>query len=279
MSCGYSVLIRKNELSSQTNTIEEVQMSTMERVVALHAKRNSKAYSGSALVEKVYDYVVENIRRGNWLSGVKIAEAKVASELGISHIPVREAMERLQQDGWIDRIANRGAFVKKLDINVVCDLFQIREMVETGSVRAIAETITDEQLDELKSVSDLCDSAREINNMDISQKADIHFHRLLVHFTGNARLESMFESILLQSRGAFFDDSHGTPFYTQLRGLLQAADHSQIYQSLASHDTVKAEQLIREHIRIGRVSAVKFCELFSEVSNGGKSINHKTSTK
>ena len=98
-------------LDSQIQSIES-QEALMGQLHSLHSKRNGEQSSGAGLSEKVYDYVVENISNGNWPFGSKIVERQVAKELGISHIPVREAMEKLKQNGWVNRIANRGAFVR-----------------------------------------------------------------------------------------------------------------------------------------------------------------------
>ena len=218
------------------------------------------------LVEKVYRQVVDGVCGRKWTAGERIIEAKLARELGISHVPVREAMERLRQEGWVERIPNRGVFVTQFDLEARLGLFQIREMLEAEAVRTLASTITEEQLAELKNVVELYISAQEADNQALVRTADTHFHRLLIHFLGNRRLDDMFESILLQARGSFFMISTNMPFYTSMiHERVKRADHLQIYEALEAQDAQLAVKTLRAHIRMGRITATKLWELVNDI--------------
>jgi len=234
-------------------------------------KQKSYDSEGPRLVDTVHQYVLEHICGGRWQPGEKITEASVGKELGISHVPVREAMEKLQQEGWVERIPNRGIFIKGVDVETIENLYQIREIIEVGAVDAIAKTIMSEQLAELKGVVELRESSYHTGKLDVVQQTDTHFHRLLVHFVGNPRLDATFESVLLQSNGSFFGLSERLPFdQEEVRKCLGTAGHRQIYEALEAHDLRKARQLIKKHITIGRITAVKAWEFFDELRNASR---------
>ena len=221
----------------------------------------------NGLVQKVYRHIVDGICDQEWLAGEKINEAKVARELGISHVPVREAMERLRQEGWVERIPKRGVFIREFNLETTRDLFQIREMLEAEAVWFVAPKITTEQLNSLNSIVELRASAQEADNYRLMRETDTHFHRLLIHFVGNPRLEQMFESILLQARGVLFLITNHLPFYAHaIQKVLKKADHQHIYAALECHEPELAVQLVREHVRAGCLAAAKLAELTSELT-------------
>ena len=226
-------------------------------LVQIHQHRTQRE-EPDGIAEKVYRHVVDGVCDRKWTTGERIIEAKVARELGISHVPVREAMERLRQEGWVERIPNRGVFVTQFDLEAILGLFQIREMLEVEAVRTLASTITEEQLAELKNVTGLYISAQEADNQGLVRTADTHFHRLMIHFLGNRRLDDMFESILLQARGSFFMISKNMPFYAStIHEHVKRADHQQIYEALEARDAQRAVKTVRVHIRMGRIRATK----------------------
>jgi DNA-binding GntR family transcriptional regulator len=156
--------------------------------------------------------------------------------------------------------------VKKINEKSIKELFEVREMIEVGVVAKIAKDITDEQLEQLKEVLDLRSQAFKARNDEVIKETDTHFHRLLVHFGGNEKLEALFESVLLQSNGVFFGLTDELPFYENtVRKYLEAASHTKIFNALKARNASKAVRLIKKHLAIGRVCALKTCEFLGEL--------------
>ena len=247
-------------------TIENVQRKTPLMAGAIASGRGKRYYNrsvtdlkGSNLAEKVFGHVVENIRNGTFLPAAKLTEAALASQLGVSHVPVREAMERLQQLGWIKRIPKRGAFVNHFDTEEIEKLYQFREIIEVGAIRLVAEKITPEQLGQLKQELDLLFKTEQ-NDIKAFEAADNRFHQLMVRFAGIDRLDSIFESVILQARCFFYLGAALTgPRTRRIKDKLVPADHQDIYNALAAHDAKAAERLIRKHVRVG-------CEVSTTIS-------------
>ena len=162
-------------------------------------------------------------------------------------------MERLQLHGWIEKIPQKGAYIKNFNQDEIAEIYLIREIIEAGAARQVALTINDDQLLELKQVTDLLESAYESNNGAVFKDADAQFHRLLVHYNNSQRLDNIFESIVLQARCFFFIGVSGTSLYTRKAcEYLQPVSHTLIYQAIEAHDADLAETQVRRHIQAGR---------------------------
>lgn len=204
------------------------------------------------LADRVFDYVVTNISNGTFKPGDKLREKAIAQQLGISHVPVREAMEKLHQQAWIDRYPQRGAYVKDLNAKEVANVFQIREVLETGSIRITTENITTEQLAQLKEIVDSLSSACEKRDPVLYEKLDCEFHGLIVNFTENPGLIELFNTVILQSRAFFLSGAVQAAFsWGENFENIDFASHKRIYEAIASRDTTKAEKVIIEHCRGG----------------------------
>ena len=243
----------ENILDSHCST-SQLQKNELEKLLKVYRDRNDDG--GKCKVrysEKVFDYVVTNIRSGVLPPSTRITERDLARQLDISHVPVREAMERLHLHGWIEKIPQKGAYVKSFDQNDIAEIYLIREIIESGAARQVALNINSDQLEELKQVTDLLESAYESNNAEVFRDADAQFHRLLVHFSGSPRMDTIFESIVLQARCFFFIGVSGTSLYTQkAREYHQPVSHTLIYEAIEARDVELAENLTRRHIQAGR---------------------------
>lgn len=243
---------------------ENNQVEKLQSLVEAHKQRIDSNGGDSLLVNRAREWIVRNLCSGNWSPGSKISEAAVARKLGMSRIPVRAAMDRLTQEGWIERIPKRGIFVKKLNKKGVEDLFFVREVLETAAAERAAKNVTDAQLRELKSVVEVYDESYEAQNWEVLRRADTHFHRLLTHFSRSGRLECIFESVLLQSNGPFFAITEFMPTHN---GKLQdlSVTHSEIYEALAKRDAAKLKELLSKHIQLAKIRVLKILEYYQDV--------------
>jgi DNA-binding GntR family transcriptional regulator len=241
-------------------------------LVQAHKQRADVRGGDSVSVNRCREWIVSNLCGGTWSPGSKISEAAIARELGMSRVPVRAAMDRLTQEGWIERIPNRGIFVKKLKKKEVEDLFFVREVLETAAAEQATKNVTDAQLRELKSVLEVYDASYKEQNWEVLRRADTHFHRLLIHFSGSTRLESIFESVLLQSNVPFFAITELMPTHNEkLQDL--SVTHSEIYEAFAKRDVAKLKELLSEHIQLARIRVLKILEYYQDVEQLRKKRN------
>jgi DNA-binding GntR family transcriptional regulator len=101
------------------------------------------------LRQAVYDAIVDLIVQGTLQRGQHVVENELAEYLGVSRQPVREALQRLQTDGWIDLRPAQGAFVHTPSEDEVDQLLGVRTVLETYSARLAAEHATPEDVNRL----------------------------------------------------------------------------------------------------------------------------------
>jgi|SRR5680860_87739 len=101
------------------------------------------------LRERVYEELEELIVYGRLAPGEHLVEVAVAKRLGVSRIPVREALQLLHRDGWVDLRPRQGAFVHQPTLEEVEDAFSVRTILEVESARlaaCYAHTHSDNQI-------------------------------------------------------------------------------------------------------------------------------------
>jgi len=203
------------------------------------------------LSETIYNHVVDSIRAGKYKAGRRITEKELCDELRVSKIPVREAMERLEDHSWVVRLSRgRGFFIKDFSLGELEETYIIREILETGAVRVLTEKISEEQLDELQEIVKVLDAAWKKGDAETYKEADSEFHRLLVRFTGSERLSRLFETVILQAGCFYFIGALDTEFYAnKAEESLKPVSHDKILKAVAEHEIEKAEKLIRQHIK------------------------------
>jgi DNA-binding GntR family transcriptional regulator len=101
--------------------------------------------------DQVAAHVRQSIMAGELRKGDRLLQDEIAEELGVSRIPVREAIIALDREGWVRFQANRGAFVTGLEADDIRDHYELRGIVLGLAARRVAETATDDELADLGS--------------------------------------------------------------------------------------------------------------------------------
>jgi DNA-binding GntR family transcriptional regulator len=222
---------------------------------------------------RVYEYVVNGIREGRYQPAMKLSDRDIARELDIGHMTVREAMGKLAEHGWIERIPNRGAFVRKFSPQDVKDTYMLREIMEGVAIRELAEHATEEDIQKLRRCCEMINASSQNRNIKEYQKADLAFHRMSVEFTQNKRLCELFDALILQGHLAFeilVTKAVGMILMNVSESFEQSfpARHIDICNAIANHDPDLAEKLVRQHIRFGY-------EIISEMVDLGHNLRRK----
>ncbi len=202
--------------------------------------------------EFVFYYILDSILSGGIESNFPVVERKVAAEIGISHVPVREALEKLEHDGWVDRLPQRGARVKEFNEKEIDDLFQFRKILECGSLGIIKYPLSEDKKTLLsESFNDLV-LAQGNENLEKAVKADTSFHEAIVQCTGNDRMIAQHRTIVLQLRSSlpvFLFGALDLAFGQKLKYEdLQLSSHRKIYEAILAEKIKLASDLLSEHI-------------------------------
>src|SRR6266516_5687141 len=104
------------------------------------------------LRQSVYEALVELVVAGRLRPGQHLVETELARQLGVSRQPVREALHRLEAEGWVDLRPNQGAFVHVPTDQEVDQLLDVRELLEVETTRLAARAVTADQVARLRAI-------------------------------------------------------------------------------------------------------------------------------
>ncbi len=138
--------------------------------------RNPMVTGGGSAEAEAYAYLMQRIRRGVLAPGVRIRAEEVAEEIGMSRMPVREALRRLDSEGLVTLRPNRGAVVTGYEADEILELFEIRSVLEGLAARLAAPRFSAHQRDE--SMDRLTRMIRAEGDIDlwIARHQDLHLN-------------------------------------------------------------------------------------------------------
>ena len=140
------------------------------------------------LKDTAADHIREQILNGAFRPGAKVDQDEIATTLGISRLPVREALIELAQEGLVEAIPRRGAFVVELGIDDILDHYRVYGMVAGMAARRCAERIDQNGLDRLQALHNELTSSTDPARQVV---LNFEFHRLINHTGGSRQLLSI----------------------------------------------------------------------------------------
>jgi len=196
--------------------------------------------------EKAYSAVRERILRGIYPPALRITEQEIADSTGVSRTPVREALRRLQAEGFVTVIANQGALVTEWSPHDTDDVFELRALLEPYGAARAAQRITDAGIAELRALATAQyheSERREEGFIERIGDLNSRFHRQLQAFSGNARLTTLLP-VLIEAPLVF----RTFATYRPDEMLRSAAHHLEIISALEARDPEWAAAVMRSHI-------------------------------
>lgn len=209
----------------------------------------SKSYSAS---EQAYLTVKELIVSGELPGGELVSEGDIASRLGISRTPVREAFLRLQVEGWMRLYPKRGALVVPIAPGEAEHVIAARRLVESGAVhdvvedeRALAALVVAlrANIDVQRSIA-ADGPAAEFSAAEFSA-ADADFHRLIVHAGANPLLDAFYAGLRERQRRMTATSLARDP--GQISRIV--SDHIRLADCIEAADPVAFDEAVNSHMR------------------------------
>ncbi len=197
-------------------------------------------------VEEAYRHLKMAIVSAKLPAGSPISEIDIARDLGISRTPMREAIRQLERDGLVVRFANRGVFVRQVEMKEVLEIWQIREWLEPIASELAARTIAAEPLKSLRHrMTAVRDSARGLAAYEAHHQLDFELHDLIFAAAGNTTLRTLVDGLnfrIMQMRMVHRPD----------RLEAATAEHIEIIDALLARDGPAAADAMRKHLRSSR---------------------------
>lgn len=187
-------------------------------------------------VDEIFQLILLEIVEGNIPQGEPVNELLIAKNFNVSRGPVREAVKRIEGVGLIEKEPFMKARVITLSIAKMIDIFQIREAVESMSVRLATKAMSDAEIDALTQEFLDAENAEDGDDFDV--------HLRIAAGCGNERIQSYLCDELYYLLRMYRRKSTRTP------GRRDAArsEHGQILKAMKNRDADLAESLMRSHI-------------------------------
>ncbi|WP_457633660.1 GntR family transcriptional regulator [Oceanithermus desulfurans] len=144
--------------------------------------------------EAAYERLKRRILEGVLRPGARLSEPALAQALGVSRTPVREALQRLSQEGLVELRPGRGARVRVLSPREVEEVYEVRALIEGEAAARAAGRCDEAGLHRLEAALDALETA-DPDDFAAQIAADERFHALLVAASGNRVLEQVFHDL------------------------------------------------------------------------------------
>lgn len=194
------------------------------------------------LREVVFETLREAIMSGQLSPGARMMEVQLAEEMGVSRTPVREAIRKLELEGFVVMIPRKGAYVAGISLKDIADVFEIRAALESLACGLAAERITEEEIEELERTLEQVINV-ENDNIDGLVEKDTDFHDLIYKASRNTRLIQIINNLREQIQ-RFRTASLAIP------GRMKVAleEHKKMVEAISARNVKLAQELAFEHI-------------------------------
>lgn len=199
-----------------------------------------------AMAAQVYQEIIATIVAGKLQPGQRLRERELSEQYGVSRIPVREAIHRLEQDGFVVTAPRRGAVVRRLTLKDVDELFDLRVLLESFAAARAAERVA-QGLDGSALTETLARARKALEEGDDATTSELNsaFHDQIVALAGNALLERSMRPLRGLNRWIF-----GLSVNRPLD--VSAHEHDDLADAILTGRSHLAESLSAAHVEAGR---------------------------
>lgn len=195
------------------------------------------------LREIVLEALKDAIVNGKLKPGERLMEQQVAEELGVSRTPVREAIRKLEIEGFIIIIPRKGAYVSDISLKDIAQVFEVRAAMEALAAGLAAQRIADDQMEKLE--RKLVEVKNAVDNSDLDNiiQFDTDFHEIIYDASRNDRLVQILNNLREQIQ-RYRTASLASP--GRLKDTLR--EHQELVDAISTRNVALAQKVAKEHI-------------------------------
>ncbi|MFJ6573467.1 GntR family transcriptional regulator [Streptomyces sp. NPDC091292] len=192
------------------------------------------------LRERVYEALLELITTRALQPGQHLVESELAGHLGVSRQPVREALQRLNTEGWVDLRPAQGAFVHEPTEEEADQLLSVRTLLEAEAARLAAAKAGSDGIAALEALCARGERAVEDGDVDLVVATNAAFHAKVMELAGNLVLSELAGQVDRRVRWYY------TPVARQ-RGRQSWIEHRELIAAISGRDEQRATEVMRAH--------------------------------
>jgi DNA-binding GntR family transcriptional regulator len=203
-----------------------------------------------SLKEEIFDVLHERIIAGKTIPGEWLRQDDIATQLGVSMTPVREALDLLVSVGLAERVPYRGVRVPQPSADEIAEAYAMRLLLERAGARAAALKREQAQVDELKRILSRMKGLLSLDDMSMLRQFSRQFHQSVVAIGGNSTLDKLYEMVMNT-----FPDWMLYEYLFRHTDLLEGSladeyqEHMTLVEAIEAGDANLAEQRAIAHIR------------------------------
>jgi len=173
---------------------------------------------------------------------LRLDERALADQLKISRTPVREALVRLEQDGFVEVRARKGVFVLRKSLVEIMEMITVWAALESMAARLATERASDDEIKSLRALAGRFSSDDAEAHIEEYSEANIAFHQRILELSHCTMLKSIAEGLFLHMRAV-----RRKAMQEKDRSARSVAEHIGIIEALEARDATRAEREVREH--------------------------------
>ncbi len=211
----------------------------------MNNKNNKKKMN---LKEKAYTIIKNKIIMCEFAPGEILDEKQLVEELGVSRTPIREALNKIEQENLIKIIPKRGVFVSQITPKTVSDLYQLREQIDPYATKLATPNLDEEKILEFQEFFSNMDEYDYMEAIEMDNK----FHSLIIETCNNIYLTRLMDSIYAENQRIRILSAKNS------RLKVSAKEHLNIISYMLKRDAEGAMEEMRKHVVSSKETAKKF---------------------
>lgn len=201
-----------------------------------------------SLTDRAYDALKSSLQSGAYPPGSFLSERQLASRLGMSKTPLKSALVRLEQEGFLRISPQQGIVVREFSVQEVSDLFDLREAIETFAVKRLAGRVRPEDAARLKANLKAQQQAIRAGDAAEATRLDTEFHLMVCGCLGNRELSQALARMRDKLNALILNNLTRVP----RRMVDSYREHAALTAALIRGRGDRAVDLIRRHLDYGR---------------------------
>jgi DNA-binding GntR family transcriptional regulator len=194
-----------------------------------------------SLKEQVYDYLREQLRRGNILPGTAINLDETSRKLGVSRTPLRDALLQLESEGFVTIYPRRGVIVNALSLRDIKDYYQIIGALESAAVLQAFDKISEEAVRTMEEIIKGMQKAIEADDFDLYYEKNLALHDVYLTLCGNENLVRIVRTL----KKRLYDFPRQKGFVKEWE-IASIAEHTELLRLLKQRKAAEAAAFVRD---------------------------------
>jgi len=203
--------------------------------------------TAEGLSRNIAEQLKELIYAGEFKPGDRLNEAALAVRMGTSRGPIREAIRILTGTGLVTPVVNRGVFVRKVSIQEMLEIYDLRALVFGFAAERACEHVTDAHRQQFEALLEGMDGAAQAGDSGLYYELNVQFHELVLTLSNSRRAHQLYDSYVKELH-LYRRQNFNAPGNMRRSNV----EHRRLYEAISKGHAAKAKQFAEEHIQAGR---------------------------